>query len=90
MPHTPIVRPARKPRSLAKDVVIFGVGGPALERLRWTLNLDWSNLNDKYRTRVAVKDAAEALKQVDAYFEQKYRDEHDDEASTVSSAFWLK
>jgi 2',3'-cyclic-nucleotide 2'-phosphodiesterase (5'-nucleotidase family) len=66
-----------KDLGLAKDVAIFGAIDPHLGDYVGFLNLAWSNDNKHYKTQAAVKDPAEALKQLDDYFEQKYRDEHD-------------
>jgi len=66
-----------KRAGLAKDVAIFGAVDPHLPDYVGLLNLSWENTNGDYKTQAAVKDPAEALKQMDGYFEQKYRDEHD-------------
>jgi len=62
---------------LAKDVAIFGVVDPALAQQAGILNFAWSNSNDNYKTQTAVKDPAEALREMLAFFERKYSQEHD-------------
>jgi len=84
----------RKPQSfvllesragLAKDVVIFGVVDPRLSDYVGLL-ISTGPSHDKYRTRVAVK-TQRRLEQIDAYFEQKYRMNMTDEASTGIKVF---
>jgi hypothetical protein len=61
---------------LAQDVAIFGAIDPHLPDYVGLLNLSWSNTNSKYKTVASVKEPAEALKEMDDYFEQKYKDDH--------------
>lgn len=69
-----------KQDGLAQDVAIFGAIDPHLLDYVGLLNLSWSNKVSKYKTAVSVKEPAEALKEMDDYFEQKYKDDHDNNA----------
>jgi hypothetical protein len=75
IPPEPFVLIEKRP-GLAEDVAIFGAVDPHLSDYIGLLNLSWTNTNRDYKTQMTVKDPAEALKQVDAYFEQKYRDKY--------------
>jgi hypothetical protein len=66
-----------KGKGLPEDVVIFGAVDPHLSDYVGLLNLSWLNKKEEYKTRVTVKEPSEALQEMDAYFEQKYEDEHE-------------
>src|SRR6185437_20482 len=72
-----------------QDVAIFGVVDPSLGQDVGMLNFAWSNYyhghdDKKYRTETAVKDPGEALHEIVAYFEQKYKlENHGQEFSGV-------
>ncbi|HET6844311.1 MAG TPA: 5'-nucleotidase C-terminal domain-containing protein [Candidatus Angelobacter sp.] len=70
-----LLEAAKKPE-LARDVAIFGVVDPGLGERVGLSNFAWLNSSNKFKTRVAVKDPAEALQQLLAAFKQKYEDEH--------------
>jgi hypothetical protein len=66
---------------LGRDVAIFGVVDPNLGQDVGMLNFAWSNYNDgsddkKYKTETTVKDPGEALHEIVAYFERKYKVEN--------------
>jgi hypothetical protein len=65
----------KKGPDLGEDVAIFGAVDPHLSDYIGLLNLSWTNANKHFKTQVAFKDPAEALKQVDAYFERKFQEE---------------
>lgn len=57
---------------LAEDVAIFGVIDPHLPDYVGLLNLSWNNTQDRFNTKAAVKEPAEALRELDEYFELDY------------------
>src|SRR5437660_3160496 len=65
-----------KQKGLAQDVAIFGAIDPHLLDYVGLLNLSWKNSDDRFNSKAAVKDPAEALKQMNEYFELNYGYEH--------------
>jgi 5'-nucleotidase-like protein len=64
------------PSHLGKDVAIFGVIDPRLPDYVGVLNTSWANIIGDYKTSAAVEDPKEALKEMDDYFEQTFREQH--------------
>src|SRR4029077_189839 len=57
---------------LAEDVALFGVIDPHLPDYVGLLNLSWNNTQDRFNTKASVKEPAEALRELDEYFELDY------------------
>lgn len=65
-----------KKQGLAQDVAIFGAIDPHLLDYVGLLNVSWKNTEDRFNTKAAVKDPAEALREMNEYFEANYRYVH--------------
>jgi hypothetical protein len=74
-PEPYVVLSATDASGVHNDIVIFGVVDTHLTDYVGTLNLAWQNTQEKkYKTQTAVKDPAEALRELIDYFEVQHPD----------------